>query len=357
MRRAIIGFLALIVIFYSSPGSRACTIFKVTRDNLTLVGNNEDDNNPDTKAWFLAAEEGRHGRVFFGYNDSIPQGGMNDQGLFFDWVADNPSPDWVRNPKKLNYPGSLCEKILEEASTLEEALAFYEHYNETAFLKSHLMLTDNTGDSAILGWKNGTLEIARSQSGFQGLGYGFGTAKERVQALDQLSVAAMGSIVEACLQTGEYPTQYSNVYDLRHGIVYVYLFHPQRRVIRINLLEELKKGNHYYNIPLMTGQMKRPPLTDHKTQKAVPLKPTQAQAMAGRFLIQPDYVLEISFENGKFYVQAPDVSRTEIYAGSPDRLFIRSLESSLLFKSLKNGKFDEVTLKLLTRESAAKRIG
>jgi hypothetical protein len=79
MRYAIIGYLALISTFCSSPYCQACTIFKVTRDNLTLVGNNEDDNNPDTKAWFLAAEEGKHGRVFFGYNDSIPQGGMNDQ--------------------------------------------------------------------------------------------------------------------------------------------------------------------------------------------------------------------------------------------------------------------------------------
>jgi penicillin V acylase-like amidase (Ntn superfamily) len=203
----IISSVVMILLVCGPPDCKACTIFKVTRGNLTLVGNNEDDNNPDTKCWFLVAERGKHGRVFFGYNDSIPQGGMNDQGLFFEWVADNPSPDWVRDPKKLNYPGSVCEKILEDAATVEEAIRFYERYNETAFLKSHLMLVDKTGASAILGWKNGALQIVRDHGGFQGLGYGFDTAQERVRNLPRLSTASTRGIVEACVQTGEYPTQ------------------------------------------------------------------------------------------------------------------------------------------------------
>ncbi len=41
---------------------------------------------------------------------------------------------WTRDAKKLNYGGSVSEKILEEAATVGEALRFYEIYNETAFL-------------------------------------------------------------------------------------------------------------------------------------------------------------------------------------------------------------------------------
>ena len=213
---------------YSNRALWACTIFKVTKGDSTLVGNNEDDNNADTKVWFLAPEKGKYGRVFFGYNDAIPQGGMNDQGLFFDWVADNPSPDWTRDPKKLNYAGSVSEKILEEAASVEEALRFYERYNETAFLRSRTMLVDKTGASVIVGWQNGGLKIIRGQGSVQVMGWGHDTASKELQRLAKLSVESLGSILEACLQGGEYPTQYSNVYDLQHGDVYVYLFHLRK---------------------------------------------------------------------------------------------------------------------------------
>jgi len=43
-----------------------------------LVGNNEDYNIPHTRVWFIPAENGHYGRVYFGYDNWSPQGGMND---------------------------------------------------------------------------------------------------------------------------------------------------------------------------------------------------------------------------------------------------------------------------------------
>jgi hypothetical protein len=243
MRMLPISLVFFVSSVFSPHPLWACTIFKVTHGGTTLVGNNEDDDNPDTKVWFPGPEKGKYGRVFFGFNDGTPQGGMNDQGLFFDWVADNPSDDWTRDSHKLNYAGSVSELIPEEAASVDEALRFYERYNETAFLKSRTMLVDKTGACAIVGWQNGKMKIIRGQEGFQVMGFGYDTAMERLKKMEKLSVESARSVLMACFQSGEYPTQYSNVYDLRHGDVYVYLFHRHKPFIKLNLQEELSKGH------------------------------------------------------------------------------------------------------------------
>ena len=94
----------------------ACTIFMGTTGDLTLVGNNEDWSDTETKVWFLVAEEGKYGRVYFGFNNGWAQGGMNDQGLFFDWVA-GAEREWQPDPGRKEYLGAISEKIRHEWST------------------------------------------------------------------------------------------------------------------------------------------------------------------------------------------------------------------------------------------------
>jgi hypothetical protein len=49
-------------------------------------------------------------------------------------------------------------------------------------------------------------------------------------------------------------TQYSNIYDLTNGLVYVYFLHDFDNEIIFNLSEELKKGHHYYDLPSLFGK-------------------------------------------------------------------------------------------------------
>ena len=166
MRQLIVTCLSLVaLIAITVDDVNACTIFKVTQPGITLVGNNEDWSDPDSKVWFLAPDEGKYGRVFFGFKDCRAQGGMNDQGLFYDWVARDKC-DWKPDPDKDYYTGSLAEKILEESATVEQALNLYEKYNESSFADAMTMIVDKTGASAIVGWENGKLNIVKSQSGF-----------------------------------------------------------------------------------------------------------------------------------------------------------------------------------------------
>jgi hypothetical protein len=200
------------------------------------------------------------------------------------------------------------------------------------------------------------VRIVRGQGSYQTMGFGNDTAQERFKLLKKVTREPVESILEACIQSGEYPTQYSNLYDLPHGEVYVYLFHQKKPFIKLNLQNELKKGHHFYNIPMLAQQLKRPIMTDHKTQKIAQIDPAYYMRLAGRYLIQPDYVMAIETDQKKLYVQAPDVSRIEILPAYSTRFFFRSLDSHLDFKPEPDGQVNEMVLYVLGRESVAKRI-
>ena len=72
-----------LVINHLAP-EQSCTIIYATDGNTVLAGNNEDYINTNSIIWFVAPEEGKLGRVYFGFDTFWPQGGMNEEGLFFD---------------------------------------------------------------------------------------------------------------------------------------------------------------------------------------------------------------------------------------------------------------------------------
>ena len=86
MKKSLKIAILLLIVLTSAP-LLACTAFFVSQGDKVLVGNNEDYINPITKIWFEPAEDKKYGRVYFGFDNFWPQGGMNDQGLFFDGFA------------------------------------------------------------------------------------------------------------------------------------------------------------------------------------------------------------------------------------------------------------------------------
>src|SRR5687767_2709878 len=95
--KAMICVLALCTL--SAGTASACTIFILTDDRRALFCNNEDYSNPKTRIWFIPGESGRHGCVYFGFDDDWGQGGMNTEGLAFDWVAGF-KEKWEPDPKQ-----------------------------------------------------------------------------------------------------------------------------------------------------------------------------------------------------------------------------------------------------------------
>ena len=88
-------FTVFILTFIFNQNLFGCSLIKITINGKTIVGNNEDFSNPDTRIWFEPGGIQHYGVVYVGYDNLFPEGGMNEAGLVFDafGVSDKPLKD------------------------------------------------------------------------------------------------------------------------------------------------------------------------------------------------------------------------------------------------------------------------
>ena len=122
-----------------------------------------------------------------------------------------------------------------------------------------LMLVDKLGNSAIIEgeeviWKNDYYQVCTNfyQSNPSLGGYPcwrYDTAVELFEDhQDSVSIPLFRDILNATHQEGQYPTLYTNIYDLHDGKVYLYYNHYYDEVVIFDLLEGLGRGNREYQI-------------------------------------------------------------------------------------------------------------
>jgi len=243
---------------------RACTIVMASKNGIVLVGNNEDWKNRKTKMWFIPASKGEYGRVCFGFDRDFgfAQGGMNDQGLFIDANAIAPT-DWKSTEGKPTFTGSLMDQILTECATVEDAVAFFEKYNMPSLRRARFPIADRTGASMVVEWGNGKVQFVKKTGDYQISTnfvisecpdgnypcWRYNKADSIFRQTDGMSVDLIRDILDATHQEGRYATVYSNIFDLKNGIVYLYHLYDFDHGIKIDLEKELKQGRKSVDIP------------------------------------------------------------------------------------------------------------
>ena len=264
--------LAITILMTSAnSGLFACTAFMSSEDDLVLVGNNEDYYNPYTRIWFIPAASGQYGRVYFGYDDWRPQGGMNDQGLFFDAFATAPL-EVMLSKAKPKFKGNFFDKFMSECATVQDVLDLFKRYNLEFMLKFQLLIVDKAGDSAIIEGdqiirKKNPCQVVTNfyQSKvaysdipcewYKGGCLRYQIAESLLKENRSVSVEYFRDILKAAHQNTLFvQTLYSNIYDLKNGIIHLYYLHNYDHKVTINLNEELKKGRHYYDLPSLFGK-------------------------------------------------------------------------------------------------------
>lgn len=244
------------------PGS--CTIFAASFGNTVLYGNNEDYNNPNTYYWVQPSSEGTYGGVYLGFDNFSPQGGINEKGLAFDY---NALPEAALNPHpELPDRRAIMRRIQQTCATVEEAIAVARSHDWGSSLRWQVLLADATGDAVVISaGPNGELAFTRKP---QGDGYlvstNFNRANpdnafddsypcwrydkatemlERIEAEADLTVDYFRSILDAVHIEGAVGnTLYSNVFDLRQGLIYLYHWHQFDEVAVLNVAEELARA-------------------------------------------------------------------------------------------------------------------
>jgi hypothetical protein len=233
----------------------ACTVFVLTDTNRVLFCNNEDSARSKTRIWFAPSGPKHYGCVFVGYDDGWAQGGMNTEGLACDWVA-GWKEKWNPDARLPEVRGN--QEVLETCATVEEAIAFYRGHRDPNFSYSKTLLTDRTGASVVIGAHDGKLQVERANQTC-GIGYGV-QALERMLAESSAPTVTNGvKILRACLQKGRCATKYSNVFDLRSGVIFLIPVPTKGDEVKFNLVGELRKGGHYYDMPRITRQLEETP--------------------------------------------------------------------------------------------------
>lgn len=254
--RFIPALLATLTILIVSKAN-ACTIFVLTDAKRTLFCNNEDWSNPKSRIWFIPAGEGYLGCAYVGFDNGCAQGGLNTKGLAFDWVAGSPA-QW-KPAADLKLPrGIPSARMLETCATVDEAIVFFRQYREPSFAYAKILIADSSGKSVIIGTKECQLQIEAANH-CRGFGYGQRTLDKILATTPEPTVANGAGILHACLQDGKQNTKYSNIFDLKSGDIHLVQSSKTSDGVKLNLAAELKKGEHYYDIPQIHQQMTQPP--------------------------------------------------------------------------------------------------
>jgi hypothetical protein len=247
-----------------TPG-QGCTTVYATDGQQMLGGNNEDSGEPLTKVWFVPPGEDTYGLVFFGYGNYRAQGGMNDQGLFFDFQSVNKAlPVDIEGKQPYTGTNFIVYDAMAMCATVDCVVDMFEKYYDRDTLSYQHLFGDATGESAIIEPQ----AILRQSGGYQvatnfyqstvpeeqrrGACTRYRTASEMLEGSQELSVEYMRDVMAAVHQDEQRsPTVYTNVYDLANRIVYLYQFFDYEHVVVLDLGEELAKGAHAYDLPAL----------------------------------------------------------------------------------------------------------
>ena len=255
----------VVLVATSSPNiANACTIFTVSHGDVALFGNNEDYTNPKTHYWVITSEEGKYGGVYFGFDDFIPQGGVNEKGLSYDINALPKAP--LNSHPELPKPDDwIVRVIMKKCSTVEEAIRMAKSYGWGDSLKWQIHLADAGGHAAVISaGPDGELAVSRKPTGDGYLvstnfnlanrknAYSYpcsryDTASRMLDVIDspkKLTVDYCRSILDAVhVEGASSNTLYSNVIDLKKGMIHLYHWHQWGEVVTLDIAEQLAKGS------------------------------------------------------------------------------------------------------------------
>lgn len=346
----------------SLPG-QGCTTFYASDGQVALGGNNEDFNNPLTLVWFIPASQGRHGIVYFGFDDYIPQGGLNDEGLFFDGLALE-YKEMPLTSQRPEYPAgmiALLDQVLATSTNVEDVIEFYSQWKGPAGELYQQLYGDSFGNSVILDGdtvlrKQGDFQIATN---FRLIDHSdtpypderYGVVSSMFTAASQLNVELFRQMLDAAHQEGDFATVYSQIYELNEGIIHLYQFHDFRREVVLNLADELAKGPHVMTIASLfptdpeyeqwTANKVQQWKTTYQSEINTEVDPANLAWMSGQYIMQEEAEagpVKVYLENSQVYLQKPNQLPIEMYPSSPTSVFHHFYNGEDLVLTFQRGK-------------------
>jgi hypothetical protein len=149
-------------------------------------------------------------------------------------------------------------KCLEECATINEVLEIFDQYNLEFLEIMQLLIADSTGASVIIEgdaiyFKHDYYQVLTNfrlslyQEPYPC--WRFNTAVNMFENNNLITPDFFKNICNATHNEGQYPTQFSTVFNLKQQIMYLYHYHDYNEVKIFNLSDELEKGYQKIHIP------------------------------------------------------------------------------------------------------------
>jgi len=242
--------------FISTPNVYGCSMVKLTKNGKTVVGNNEDWFNPNTRIWFETGKNGGFGAMYVGFENMFPQGGMNEAGLVFDGFGQSYRAVTDTIGKLKISPGDLYKKIMRECATVDDVKNLFNQYNRSFWSSSVLRFIDKSGkylyvdgDSLIIG-DNATFVQTNVRPYENKECWRLEKATKIISSSYNTSIDFCASVMDSVHQGGNWGgSVYTTIYDLNEGKIYLYYFYDYKHVVTFDLKDELQKGDRFLFMP------------------------------------------------------------------------------------------------------------
>lgn len=299
--------LLTIITFAVLQDSIACSGYKITIGNKTILGSNEDAWRVTPHIWFeKGTVNSNYGATFTGSrydgeNGYAPQSGMNEMGLAFERLASyHPTQENFTNKKTISNPTKYLKDILHTCKSVEEVKEFISKYDHSYFIEDVFIYVDKSSKYLIVEPYTLTIgneptyvvsnfcpsitpeknanKLDRYRNGVAFLKNGIDTTLEFCTALSDTMHVCRKKIGDGTLL--------SSIWDLNNGTVNLYFYHDYNTTVQFNLSEELKKGDHIIAIEtLFPHNPEFEKLRNYKTPKNSILIGVFIVVAAGFFLL------------------------------------------------------------------------
>lgn len=251
--------------FAFKQNSIACSGYKITIGNSTIMASNEDAWRLTPHIWFeKGTGNGNYGAVFTGSrydgkNGYAPQSGMNEKGLAFERLASyHPKQQSFSNRKTIANPTQFLKDIIHTCKSVEQVQQYFSLFDHSFFIEDVFLYVDKSGKYLVVEPYQCTIgneptyivsnfcpsitleqnanKLERYRNGVAFLKNGIDTSLAFCSALSDTMHVCRNKIGDGTLLT--------SIWNLHQGTVNLYFYHNYTTTVQFNLYQELKKGNH-----------------------------------------------------------------------------------------------------------------
>lgn len=249
----------------------ACSMYKITADDKTMVGCNEDAWRTTSRIWFVNAPGGsKHGAAFTGSrlvapNRFTPQSGMNEAGLVFSRLsAYHPKQNSAKESiKNIVDEAEYLSSILHQCATVKDVAEFVSQYDRSFFIGDVFIYIDSTGNYLVVE----PYELIHGNNLAYVLSNFCPSITEPLQAIrleryrngeSFLEKYPMNTSLEYCRSLSDTMhvcrrngdgTLLTSIWDAHDRAVNLYFYHQYDTTVQFVLEDELAKGDHMLAIP------------------------------------------------------------------------------------------------------------